>query len=116
MSGIFANRFAKAAVCVALIGSISFLSGCEGQKGKGFVGTWKADDAHKSSLLIRYDDGLYHVDKKSVIPFFKGVHETKMEGKAISDNVLSVSAGLFTVNMRLENNQIMFDGDTYKRE
>lgn len=116
MFNLLANRFAKAAACGALIGSLLSLSGCEAQKGKDFVGKWKSDSKSKSTLDIRYKDEIYHIDEKHFSPFSTKVEGNVMEGRALSNDVLSVTLGVFNLNMRLEDKKILFDGMTYTRE
>lgn len=116
MSGLLTNRFAKAGACVTLIVSLLSLSGCEAQKGKEFVGKWKSDSKSQSTLDIRYKDEIYHIDEKHFSPFSTKVKGNVMEGRALSNDVLSVTLGVFNLNMRLEDKKILFDGMIYTRE
>lgn len=116
MSDLLANRVAKAAAFGALVGSLFLFGGCEAQKGKDFVGKWKSDSKNQSTLDIRYKDDIYHIDEKHVSPFSTKVEGNIMEGRALSEDVLSVTLGAFNLNMRLEDKKILFDGMTYTRE
>lgn len=116
MTGLLANRFIKAVSYVALISSLVSLAGCEAQKGKDFVGRWKSDSKSQSTLDIRFKNDIYHIDEKHFSPFSTKVEGNVMEGRALSDDVLSVTLGVFNLNMRLEDKKILFDGMIYTRE
>lgn len=116
MTGLLANRFVKAVSSMALMGSLLSVTGCEAQKGKDFVGQWKSDSKSQSTLDIRYKDDIYHIDEKHFSPFSTKVEGNVMEGRALSDDVLSVTLGVFNLNMRLQDKKILFDGMTYTRE
>ncbi len=42
-----------------------FISGCK-DKGTGFIGTWNevTKEQYPSTVVVNYDDGVYHVDVK----------------------------------------------------
>ena len=116
MSGLLANRIVKTAVCLALIGGLFSIGGCEAQKGKDFIGVWKSDKESNSTLDIRYKDDIYLIDEKHFTEFSSEVEGNVMQGRALSDTELTVTLGMFNLNMRLEDKKILFDGMTYTRE
>lgn len=117
-------------------------AGCYGEKGKGFLGVWKQEGDYKypSTLSIKYDGGVYHVDfryfdesvakekfNKEVSDYFDGNSNQmpsreksygedsyrikKIEAVAISDLVLKGDG----FSLRLENDKIMLNEKVYEK-
>jgi hypothetical protein len=92
------------------------VGGCGGPKGAAFEGHWTAGDAKTpSSLDIKQDGGLYHVDYTHKTIFSDKPSSKKLEATAISDNVLSIAVGPASITMRLENGHLFFDDKEYTK-
>lgn len=104
----------RAIMALLVVGVSAVVSGCGGPKGSDFEGHWERTSAKApASLDIKYEDGVYHIDRtaKSMLD---GKMETKrLEGTALSDTVLSVNVGLGVLNLRLEKGQILVNNEVY---
>jgi len=102
------------------------LSGCNGDKGDGFVGRWSSESQKKEAVAVSppiyvvnidKDGELFHIDVETEIhDFLNGGRKTttkKLEGRAESDTVLSMAGG--TRTMRLQDGRMFFEGHEYVR-
>ena len=95
---------------LAVLFFIVVASGCNGEKGLGFVGGWTGIDENKPMTLdIKYEDGIFHIDEK--FSAFGEEFYKRLEGKAESGTVLSISGGILT--MRLEGGKIFYKNRTF---
>ncbi|MGP3284124.1 hypothetical protein ACTVPQ_24550 [Serratia bockelmannii] len=113
------HSFKKSILISLILGAGITLAGCKDDKGKAFVGHWYqlTDSKKPTDISIDYDSGVFHVNinANSWTPE-KGIGYVvkKTEAKAESDNVLNVLDGSGT--MRLENNKLLYKGDTYSKK
>jgi len=90
------------------------LSGCGAPKGSGFEGEWKQNaEKTPSSLLIKREGNIYHVDYTSNNPWLQEYESKKLEATVVSDSVLTIQGSMGTANLRLENNHIFFDDEEF---
>ncbi len=102
------------------------IAGCNGDKGDGFIGRWNSGGQKKEAVAvsppvyvvnIAKDGDLFHIDVEvESHDFLNGGRKTttkKLEGKAESDTVLSMSGGIRT--MRLQDGRMFFDGHEYEK-
>ncbi|EAW9501270.1 hypothetical protein NYF95_002426 [Salmonella enterica] len=127
-------------IIISLV-SFIFMTGCK-DKGQDFIGSWKqlTDDKYPSHILIKYDEGIYHVDvnslnselvrkkeKEAYMNYMWGKTKDrpsdnmdlsdcykikKMEAKAINDNTLQGNG----FSMRLENGKVKYNGNEFVKE
>lgn len=99
---------------LALSLAFVMLAGCGGPKGSGFEGKWTQNVSETpSSLLIKHDGDIYHIDYTSNNPWLKEYENKKLEASAVSDSVLTIVGSMGTANLRLENGHIYFDDGEY---
>ncbi|MCY1388584.1 hypothetical protein D9M71_33740 [compost metagenome] len=113
----------KTVVLIALsFAALIGLSGCK-EKGDEFIGTWirvdnKFDNSKEDSLVVRRDDGLFHIDRKHW-GLMRKYETERVQARAESDNVLSIinSNPLFgTMTITLQNGSLITSkGAEYKR-
>lgn len=89
------------------------VSGCNGEKGAAFVGKWVSVDTGRPDQTLMVvevvpDGGSFHINVENTI--FKHTKTSRFEGKAESENVLSVTGAPILLNMRLEGGRMFFDG------
>lgn len=93
---------------------VIILAGCGGPKGNGFEGKWTQDTKEApSSLLIKRDGDIYHIDYTSNNPWLKEYENKKLEASVVSDSVLTIVGSMGMANLRLENGHIFFDEGEY---
>ncbi|MLP32152.1 hypothetical protein DQD23_22590 [Salmonella enterica subsp. enterica] len=118
-----------------------FISGCK-DKGTGFIGTWNevTKEQYPSTVVVNYDDGVYHVDVKYLDKKLEDkkraqafedymLGKTKeppshlmdlsdcysvrtLEAKALNDTTLQGDG--FT--MRIENGNLKYNGKTFVKK
>ncbi|WP_421556736.1 hypothetical protein [Pseudomonas kitaguniensis] len=109
-------------ICIVLLASV--FSGCGDHKGEAFEGKWTEDLSKRapslvkipSTLNIRSEDGVYHIDYASENIFLKKIDVVRLEATPTSNAVLSVNSGLVSINMRLENKRVFFDSKEFYKE
>lgn len=103
---------------------VGIISGCSGEKGSAFVGRWSSGNEDGVALSpptyiidIKKNDEIFHVDMEiTSFDFMKGGRKKtlkKLEGKAESETVLSVTGAPISLNMRLEGGRMFFDGNEF---
>ncbi|WP_122530522.1 hypothetical protein [Pseudomonas viridiflava] len=108
----------KFKLALSFVLAAALLSGCDANKGSAFAGRWVSttqDSTAKQGqtvLVITPDNAMYHIDVTKVAHnvIQKGdtqEYKSKLEGKAESDNVLSLVGGLVT--MRLQDGKILYE-------
>lgn len=103
---------------------VGIISGCSSEKGLDFVGRWTSGNEDGVALSpptyiidIKKKDEIFHVDMEiTSFDFMKGGRKKthkKLEGKAESETVLSVTGAPVVLNMRLEGERMFFDGNEF---
>lgn len=101
---------------LAVFGMAAVISGCGGPKGSAFIGHWVGGtEKTPISLDIKYDDGVYHIDRQAKSPFTGNLDTKRLEATALSDSVLSINMGIAVVNLRMDNGQILMDNKTFTK-
>lgn len=106
----------KAVIILAAIAILS--TGCGNSNGSKFIGHWVAvDKKAKSFIDIRKEGDIFHMDHSYNAPW-KGadvMDVERMEGTAISEDVLRVGSGIASFDMRLEDGKIFLYEDGYSK-
>lgn len=97
--------------------AMAVIAGCGGTSGSGFEGKWSQNTASKpSSLLIKKDGEIYHVDFTYNNPQLDAYKTKKLEASAVSDNVLTIVGAMGAINMRLQDGHIFFKDSEYIKQ
>lgn len=90
-----------------LVVILALTLGACNDKGKDFVGHWtETNSEHPATVVIEYDDSMYHIDIDEYNPILEHFRKIKTEAKAESSTVLSARNG--TLTLRLENGKIAY--------
>jgi hypothetical protein len=96
---------------------MAIVAGCGGPSGSGFEGKWTQNTGSKpSSLLIKKDGEIYHVDFTYNNPQLDAYKTKKLEASAASDNVLTIVGAMGAINMRLQDGNIYFKDSEYVKQ
>ena len=101
---------------VAVLFVIALVSGCGGPSGSGFEGKWKQKiEKSPSSLIIKKDGEVFHIDYISNNPWLNEYENKKLEASVVSDSVLTIIGSMGIANLRLEEGHIFFDDGEYTK-
>lgn len=101
---------------LVLIFAVAALAGCGEPKGSGFEGKWSQNTKENpSSLLIKRDGDIYHIDYTSNNHWLNEYENKKLEASAVSDSVLEIADSMGLANLRLEDGHIFFDDGEYSK-
>lgn len=100
---------------IALTFAMLFIvAGCGAPKGAGFEGSWKQKTEEKpSSLVIKRDGNIYHIDYTTNNPWLQEYENKKLEASVVSDSVLTIEGSMGLANLRLENGHVFFDDEEF---
>lgn len=103
-------------MALLVLGVSVVISGCGGPKGSDFVGHWeRTQKTAPASLDIKYEDGIYHIDRTAKSMLDGNMETQRLEGTALSDTVLKVDMGIGVLTLRLEKGQILVDDEVYAK-
>lgn len=93
---------------------IAFVAGCGGPSGTGFEGKWiqKTNDK-PSTLVLRKDGEIYHVDYSHNIQQLNEYTTKKLEASIVSDSVLSIVGSMGAITFRLQDGYLYFKDNEY---